>query len=496
MKTIVENKYYLTIIFFFSVLISYYCFPAEDASILYSYSENFADTGVISYFPGGEPTEGATDFLWMILLSMCYFFGLNTYFSAIFINLCSLLIITKTIQKHFKLSNTDGLFIFLFHLSLTHTYAALAGFSVLFVEMLLILVIINYLKNNISKTIFFSFIGCLTRPDFILFILAINSSILIKNFNIKIVKKYSLYACLGIVYFIARYKYYGELFPLPFYVKNTWNFFNNIEWGRQLLILSPCIVILCFVKIKENIDQFLFILLLTILIPTLYYTNQTLYQNVGQRFYFYIPIITLIIILNLNFSLNEINRKKLINFLILSIGITSFLHQSLDRSLGLFLLNSKKNNFFLLTQDLKKINNENKIKIATTEAGLIPYISKAYTIDLFGLNTRHLAKKPADKKYIKENYFDIIFINSSIVGNNCKTLKDSYLNSKTLINYTGDRNDDWTKFNLKILAGIEEKENVFYLLKYPTLAVINKKSKSYKDLEKSLIKREGKLCNL
>jgi len=159
MKAIIENKYYITIIFFFSVLISYYCFPAEDAAILYAYSENLADTGVISYFPGGEPAEGATDFLWMILLSIFYFFGLNTYFSAIFINLCSLIIITKTIQDHFKLSNADGLVIFLFHLSLTHTYAALAGFSALFVEMLLVLVITNYLKNNTSKTIFFSFIG-------------------------------------------------------------------------------------------------------------------------------------------------------------------------------------------------------------------------------------------------------------------------------------------------------------------------------------------------
>ena len=495
MKAIIENKYYITIIFFFSVLISYYCFPAEDAAILYAYSENLADTGVISYFPGGEPAEGATDFLWMILLSIFYFFGLNTYFSAIFINLCSLIIITKTIQDHFKLSNADGLVIFLFHLSLTHTYAALAGFSALFVEMLLVLVITNYLKNNTSKTIFFSFIGCLTRPDFVLFILAINFSLLIKNFNIRIIKKYSLYTCLGIIYFIARYKYFGELFPLPFYAKNTWDFLNNIEWGRQLLILSPCIVIFCFIKIKENINQFFFVLLLTIVIPTLYYTNQTLYQNIGQRFYFYIPIIALIIILNLNFNINETNKRKLINFLILSIGITSFLHQSLDRSLGPLILNTKKNNFYLLTQDLKKINNEKNIKVATTEAGLIPYISKANTIDLFGLNTKKLAKKPADKKYMEENYFDVIFVNSSIVGKTCKNFKDNFLKSKSLTKTQGDRKDNWTEFNYKILAGINENEHEFFILKYPTLAAINKKSKSYQNLKKSLIQRGGKYCN-
>lgn len=494
MKEIIENKYNLIIIFFLSIFISYFSFPAEDAAILFAYSENLADTGVVSYYPGGEPTEGATDFLWMILLSVLYFFGLNTYFSSIFINLCSLLIITKAIQDHFKLSNTDGLIILVFHLSLTHTYASLAGFSVLFVEMLLVLTIINYLKNNISKTIFFSFIGCLTRPDFALFIVAINSAILIKNFNLKIINKYLIYTSLGIIYFIGRYKYFGELLPLPFYVKNSWDFFNNIEWGRQLLILSPCLVIFCFVKIKENLNQLIFVLLLTIIIPTLYYTNQTLYQNVGQRFYFYIPIVTLIIILNLKFNIHSAEKKKLINFLIFAIGITSLLHQSLDRSLGPLLLQSKKNNFYLLTHDLKKINNDNSIKIATTEAGLISYVSKASTVDLFGLNTKHLAKKPADKKYMEENYFDIIFINSSIVGDNCKTFKNSFINSKKLTKTIGNRGDNWSEFNYKILAGIKENEHDFFILRYPTLAVVNKKSKSYENLTKALLKRAGKKC--
>ena len=37
--------------------------PYEDASILFSYAENLANTGIISYFPNGSPAEGATDFL-------------------------------------------------------------------------------------------------------------------------------------------------------------------------------------------------------------------------------------------------------------------------------------------------------------------------------------------------------------------------------------------------------------------------------------------------
>ncbi len=42
---------------------------AEDAVILHQFSRNLAETGVISYIPGGERAEGATDFLWMVYLA-------------------------------------------------------------------------------------------------------------------------------------------------------------------------------------------------------------------------------------------------------------------------------------------------------------------------------------------------------------------------------------------------------------------------------------------
>ncbi len=108
---------------------------------------------------------------------------------------------------------------------------------------------------------------------------------------------------------------------------------------------------------------------------------------------------------------------------------------------------------------------------------------------------KNLAKKPADKKYMEENYFDVIFVNSSIVGKTCKNFKDNFLKSKSLTKTQGDRKDNWTEFNYKILAGINENEYEFFILKYPTLAAINKKSKSYENLKKSLIQRGGKYCN-
>ena len=238
----------LTLFALFSLLLALFLdsnfLPLEDASILFRFSENLADTGVISYNLNGERTEGATDFLWMIFLSVFYFFGLNTYFASVLINLFSLYLIINIISNHYLLSKIDSYLLFIFHFSITHTYAALGGFSVLFVELFLVLVIINFLKGNIFNTLLYSFVGCLIRPDFILFIIIPNIINLYKNFNFKNIKFFILFIFLGLIYFYSRYKYFDLFLPLPFYIKNQWNFLSNLEWGRQIIILSPAFLIL------------------------------------------------------------------------------------------------------------------------------------------------------------------------------------------------------------------------------------------------------------
>ena len=102
----------------FSLLLAFFfqnnLLPSEDASILFRYSENFADTGIISYNLNEPPVEGVTDFLWMLILSAFYFIGIDTYFSAIVINLISLYFIIKLIQKYYLLSKLDFYLLFFF----------------------------------------------------------------------------------------------------------------------------------------------------------------------------------------------------------------------------------------------------------------------------------------------------------------------------------------------------------------------------------------------
>ncbi len=74
--------------------------PAEDAVILYEYSNTLANTGVISYGNIGTPIEGATDFLWMVAISLFHFVGINEYTASLMITSLSLYLLIKLLCKH------------------------------------------------------------------------------------------------------------------------------------------------------------------------------------------------------------------------------------------------------------------------------------------------------------------------------------------------------------------------------------------------------------
>ena len=491
-----NEKFELILFIFFSFCIAFYLnnnfLPAEDASILFRYSENLSDTGVISYNLNDSPTEGATDFLWMVFLSIFYFLGIDTYFASIILNLFSLFITIYLIKEHYSLSKIDIYNLIFFHFSITHTYASLGGFSVLFVELFLVLLILNFLKGNIFKTLLFSFIGCLIRPDFILFIIIPNIINLTKNFNLKNIKFFIFFILLGVIYFYLRYKYFDYLLPLPFYIKNQWSFLNNLEWGRQLIILLPFFLILLFVDISKIFKRSVIVISSIILLATSYYTNQILYQNVGYRFYFYFPILVIFIIYEIikyQENYKKIARNIILIISFLSIGINGF-----QKFNSLNFLN-KKDDIYIFAKELNNINTNKSLSLATTESGLLPYYSKINTIDLFGLNSKEFAKKPANGSLFLNKDFDIIVINSSVTGDNCNSLLKSINDSKDLKIKDADRNDNWSNFSFKLLYGIDTKKYDSYLMIYPKHIFINTQSIAYIEISNAIEKTKAVRCS-
>src|SRR5207247_1968096 len=61
-------------------------FPHEDALILFKFAKNVAHGDGVVFFRGGPPAEGATDFLWMMMLAAGQAVGVDVAIAAAILN--------------------------------------------------------------------------------------------------------------------------------------------------------------------------------------------------------------------------------------------------------------------------------------------------------------------------------------------------------------------------------------------------------------------------
>ena len=499
------NSILVVTVLIISLFFSNYFLPSEDAAILFRYSENLSSTGSISYNLNGIRSEGATDFLWMIILSFFKKLGFEIYFVSIFLNLLSLIISSNLLVKHFQLEKRFTIIFILAHLPFGFFWASMFGFSTLFVELILICLLINIAKNKYRNILFYSFLGTLIRPDFILFCSLINIYYLFKINKVNQLILLFIYIILGVSYFLFRFHYFDLLFPLPYYVKSQWIFLENLGWLKQIILFFPIILFLILEKIQFNLKKIL-LLISFILVPSIYYANQILYQNIGQRFYFYFfPFFLFFIFYSFTNNINE-KMKKIYKAIAVSCIISLCLNIYHERDVFPFNYKFNSKNFIIkknskiheLSKNLKNYNNE--IKLATTEAGLLPYLTKINTVDLFGLNTPMFAKNPAGGKFLNENNFDLIIINTGQEETNCKGLAKILNKSKKIkMVQKQERNVNWDTFTLQLFSGINL--NKYKVVLYPyytyesnTYIFININSNVFNKLNNFLLK-EGIICS-
>lgn len=289
----------ISIYIFIAFYVLGYGYPHEDAYILFLYAENLADNGTISYYENGPPAEGATDFLWMVLISMLYKLGLNTFAASLFLNFLGLILILFCISKVVKISDSTILtklstLLLLVYIPLSHiSSAAFGGFSTLFYGGMIFLFISIFLNNLGSNLLYLlplmGLLVTLIRPDGFFFCVPLTVAGFFfldrKNKNKYFFSAFGAFA-LGIAYFIWRYNYFGEILPLPFYVKTgATDFFPGVISNFQF-VKAHLIFVLIWIYMLLSSYKFTAYLAtnicLTIHFVILLYFEQT--QNIGFRF--------------------------------------------------------------------------------------------------------------------------------------------------------------------------------------------------------------------
>lgn len=307
-------------IFFMSIFICLLVFTynsihinlTEDAHIMFRYAKNLANGYGLTWNIGKDPVEGATAFLWTILLAGWHKLGfayevIVPLLNGLFIILTTMLIYFSSIRL-FKLDIKVVLIAACVLVTSPLVIQMRGGFetpmfsffmTALTISCMALIFCSEQIKKYCLHIIPVSglLLG-LTRPEGVIFFALIFLSsivILSKKERPHFIKLVVLWFMLpGIVYFIWRWSYFGYLFPNTFYAKSmigSGSLYTILKrGGRNLLwlvmFLAPYIFTLCLyvLKAKSYLRWKIMLLLIPLAIFPFSYFMIFQVQNIGHRF--------------------------------------------------------------------------------------------------------------------------------------------------------------------------------------------------------------------
>jgi hypothetical protein len=370
------------------ILVPRHFLPAEDAVILFQYSRNLASHGAITFLANGPHVEGATDFAWMALVAAGIRLGIAPMVTSSLLNIVSILAIAVLLLRLAELRLTlRRLLLVTGSIALApQILAAVSGFAVLADAALLTALVFYTIKGRAVPAALFALALCLFRPDGVLFVLPLLIGLVLhspsRGRSVAVIS--GLFVIPGLFYFLWRWHYFGELFPLPFLVKsNTPRFAGlfvpvSVHDSRKHLLFGAILLAPLLILRRA---KYLWLTIPLVLCPTLFYWAMRLDQNVAGRIFFYLPL-SAAILLALNWA--ELSTVKTV---VLRTGFVAWLillAGPLWREIRTF-RDVQCDDVKAISEALSRLPEHGTI--VTSEAGFIPYFSGWIAYDAWGLNT-------------------------------------------------------------------------------------------------------------
>ncbi len=414
------------------VLIAWYNrFILDDAFISFRYARNLAQgNGLV--WNVGEYVEGYTNFLWTILMSLSFIFGIDpiifSYILGLIFFTLSLWFSYKSMELLLQSSTQAILGIILLGTNYTFSSYATSGLETqmqAFLFVISIYYLIKFVQGERNFKLLFSLsllesAAMLTRPDS--FILIFITSIviiwvLVKNYDDKkIIIQKSSYFFLPMILIIGiwlvwKISYYGSIIPNTYYAKTV-----NIVYIFGIYYLHKFFTVYFFFP-----ELIMLILLIPSIIKKRYYSIIILISLVFlwlayiikidgdfMEFRFIVPIMPFIILLTIWLLFEIINQKIVRITLITCIFLADIYHCVASAGIGshkkfrMFLggqietipqladhLESYEKDWDTIGKKLREyFGDSSDVIIATSAAGAIPYYSGLRTIDMIGLNDK------------------------------------------------------------------------------------------------------------
>jgi len=422
---------------------NYLSLPNEDAFILFKYVENLAHGFGIVFYPGGPRTEGATDFLWLILLSVLRFLKVDVALAAGFLNALGAALATYLFARAAASSELPPgwrLFFYGLALSIPFVGGAVAGYegfsSMLYSALILLLFRLSLQDRQLHWIPVVSIVVTLFRPDGAIVGISFSLICLVYAYQAGRLRSYLhsalLAVTIGIAYFTWRYLYFGYLLPLPLYVKSVgaviryydvWpglsvpyyqGLKTNLSWMRDTfgpltLIVAGVLLNLLFRNRDAGLKRCLVMSVpLLLLLIGFSFSHQA--QNIALRFQ--APVFLVIFfIVYLNalrlFELNSSEIRRALGAVILAVAL------SVPLANGIFLVvrSLVAQSFVASFSDVISRTHPGELTLALTEAGRFAFWWHGPTFDLGGLNNAATAFTPASSDYLRRLAPDVIMFN-------------------------------------------------------------------------------------
>lgn len=446
-----KNTYLIALIFLLALFAIKNSFIQDDAFISFRYADNLVHHNNFSW--NADDTvklEGYTNFLWTVIITGCIKLGWDPVTCSMVIGILfgigTLVVTYKIATLVFGDPRFALLSVFLLGTNYSFSGYMTGGLETQ-LQTFLISMIVLFTFKAISSTGpataeflsigIFSALAILTRLDTPLIIGLLIMPMLYFRFKTASDKKIQK-ALISLVlmaipvvlivvpWLLWKYRYYGDILPNSFYLKGKVFSAEVIKNGIYYLFtffssyyLIVFVVVLAF-QIRKAIRNKFVVTLLIVLAGWLAYI-----LKVGgdfMEFRFFVPVLPMLMIV-ITWSIRQLRGKgiKYLCTAVLLFGSVSHMllffdfhgTDSIKKLHGI--IYEKETNWKGIGLKLNDLfyNVRDRIVIATSAAGAIPYYSKLKTIDMFGVNDKWIALngdvtkhfKPGHHRWAKLDYY-------------------------------------------------------------------------------------------
>lgn len=447
----------------------------DDSYICFRYGYNLIHHGIWNWNADNERIEAYTSFTYMIL---SVFPPLLNIQPQIFFKIFTFIFFLLILRRIYTLVDNKkyAWFIIFFVVANWHTHVHIyAGLETIFwfyllIETFSILYKEDFSNKQQSKLWLLALLFPLTRPEGAVFSMFIFVYVFFKNNRKIYFPTLILFALIGGIYFILRYKYFGLLLPLSFYHKSIGNnmgflgiLFNTYTAWQYLFLL----IFLLFQVKKQNKLAFYFILTV-LFVYYAFYGTSALLMNYANRFAFqlFYPAIIFALIMLAQKASEKINKKV---HIVMLVFIALIVYKGFTDKTPLQFGTIKENMLFTAYMHKTHFNTgnqiaalkNNKIKVLMGDAGVLPYLANTKCYDPYGLADVYLSTKHIDRAYFDKMDADLLILSGFF---NEETIHKDITNVGKIYQYISEPNSNYT-YLYKFTTAQNNKYAMFFYVK-------------------------------